>query len=776
MRTRSNSSTLVFVILAAVVAVGLGVGIVRLMNGMGSTTALTDNYPWGLWIIYDVFFVPFSAGAFMILAVAHIYNRHEYHAIARPVVLAGFLGEIMVVAVLVMDLGRWNQFYNVLFPWYWNVRSFMFQVSICLTIYLGIMVLEVAPAILERWNLQKLLRYIRPLTVLIAGVGIVLSSLHQSSLGSLFLLMPYKLHALWWTPLLPLLFFTSAVFSGLSMAILVAILSFRIFHRPLEIRLVADLARVASVILGLYFVLKVGDLLINGELSLLLSSGTLSLLFVIEMIVGVITPLILFGMPRFRESARGLIGGAASVLAGVLLNRTTIALWAQNVPGGATYIPSWMEVVVSIAAIAAGILLFGLAVCLLPILPADSKHKEHKPVGWRRQTTIPVAGVMIVLTPLVVIGLQPMVRVHAARVEPSPTPLVQSIRELEDCRDCHTSPAALTEAGAAQQDLRRLVVEPHDSSTPHGQLDCVTCHHGNGSAGDLESIHTRVIADPSMGDAEMCLACHHDLPEEFPQDRLRTPHDEVTHGQTTDVYCSDCHGGVGHGFDPVSGGVICSMTACIDCHRDRQLDSQLTDCDACHISPHEPIPAMDCNACHQSTDEWQGVEVGTHPVELVGKHAEVQCFDCHQQPDVTYECARCHHPPDAAHYGSACEECHTPTSFQEVNLPAHPVELVGAHQTVGCKECHVEGQATLAYVCSACHQRPENHASGECSACHTPEGWIESAVSLAPLVPHDIAGWEKCVICHDPAGQVRPAPASHADYNSEQCLGCHKTE
>ena len=234
---KRNSLSVVLLLLAILVAVGLGAGIVRLINGLGATTGLSDAYPWGMWIVYDIVFVPFSAGAFMILAITHIYGKEEYHAIARPVVVAGFLGELMVILVLIMDLGRWHQFYNVLFPWYWNVRSFMFQVSICLTIYMAIMVLEIAPTILERLNWQKPLRYISMATVFIAGVGIVLSSLHQSSLGALFLLMPYKLHSLWWTPLLPLLFFTSAVFAGLSMAIFVATLSFRAFHRHLDLDL-----------------------------------------------------------------------------------------------------------------------------------------------------------------------------------------------------------------------------------------------------------------------------------------------------------------------------------------------------------------------------------------------------------------------------------------------------------------------------------------------------------------------------------------------------------
>ncbi len=304
-------------LLAVLVAVGAGVGIVRMINGLGSTTSLSDGYPWGLWIVYDVFFVPFSAGAFMILAVTHIYNRREYHSIARPVVLAGFLGEVMVIAVLVMDLGRWHQFYNVLIPWYWNIHSFMFQVSICLTIYMGIMLLEVAPAVLERLNWQKPLRLIGMLTVLTAGAGIVLSSLHQSSLGSLFLLMPYKLHPLWWTPLLPLFFFTSAAFAGLSMAIFVGSICKRIFHCGLDLNLLSNLARVVSVLLGFYLVLKVADLILAGELGWCSRRAGTAALFLAEILIGVILPMVLFGQRKIRESSTGLIAGSGCVLLGL---------------------------------------------------------------------------------------------------------------------------------------------------------------------------------------------------------------------------------------------------------------------------------------------------------------------------------------------------------------------------------------------------------------------------------------------------------------------------
>lgn len=358
-----------YLILVALAVLGLAAGIVRLIVGLGATTNLSDGYPWGLWIVYDVFFIPFSAGAFMISAVTHIYNRKEYYPIARPVILAGFLGYVFVVWVLLMDLGRWHQFYNILFPPYWNLHSFMFEVSMCITLYTGVLIMEVAPAILERFNWQEPLRVIRALTLVIAGAGIVLSSVHQASLGSLFLLMPYKLHPLWWTPLLPLLFFTSAAFSGLAMAILVAMLSFKAFHRHLEVGLLTDIARIVSIMLGIYLVLKVGDLFLAGEMGLMFSEGWLSLLFLEEMVIGVIVPMVLFSTRRVRESGSGLLWGSVYVLMGLALNRASVTFFALKAPAGPTYFPHWIEFTIAISSVSAGVLIFALAARFLPVLP-----------------------------------------------------------------------------------------------------------------------------------------------------------------------------------------------------------------------------------------------------------------------------------------------------------------------------------------------------------------------------------------------------------------------
>jgi Ni/Fe-hydrogenase subunit HybB-like protein len=367
-----------YLVLGAIAAIGLALGLFRMFVGLGPTTNLSDDYPWGLWIVYDVFFIPFSAGAFMISAITHIYNKDEYHVIARPVVLAGFVGYLFVVLVLLMDLGRWHKFYNILIPWYWNPHSFMFEVSMCITAYTGVLIMEVAPTIMERLRWQKPLRLLRVATVLIAGVGIVLSSLHQSSLGSLFLLVRYELHPLWWTPQLPLLFFTSAASSGLSMAIFVAVVSFKAAGKRLKLDLLRDLAKIVFIMLGLYLVLKVTDLAINRELGLVLSEGWLSLLFIAEMGIGVIAPMFIFANREMRQSSLGLSQGSGLVLLGLGLNRLNVSLLGLRAPAGTAYFPHWIELVISLAAIAAGVLIFAVAARFLPIFQEADEVKAER--------------------------------------------------------------------------------------------------------------------------------------------------------------------------------------------------------------------------------------------------------------------------------------------------------------------------------------------------------------------------------------------------------------
>ncbi len=369
----SWTEVVVYLLLLALAALGLGVAIVRFMRGLGATTNLSNAYPWGIWITFDVFIVPFSAGAFTLAAVVYILNDERYHVLVPPVVLAGLLGYIMVCAVLLADLGLPHRFYNIIA--FLNPESFMFEISWCVMLYTVVLVLEFSPVVLESLGWEGPHRLVRSFTVVFVSAGIILSSLHQSSLGSMWLLLQDKLHALWWTPLLPLLFLLTAIAGGLCMAILVSMLLPRAFGRPVRTHLLANLGRAVAGFLAVYGVLKLLDLLIAGELGLLFTGSTLSFLFWAELLIGVAGPVAILSQSRLRETNRGLLAGASLATLGLALNRANISMFAIWRPRGTVYIPHWMEVAILVGAVAAAVLVLALAARLLPTMLGPTEEE-----------------------------------------------------------------------------------------------------------------------------------------------------------------------------------------------------------------------------------------------------------------------------------------------------------------------------------------------------------------------------------------------------------------
>jgi len=363
----------VLVALAAIAALGLGAAVLRFMRGLGATTGLSDAYPWGIWITFDVFIVPFSAGAFTLAAVVYLLDDERYHVLVPPVVLAGLLGYAMVCAVLLVDLGLPHRFYNIIA--FLNPKSFMFEISWCVMLYLLVLVLEFSPVVLDRLGWEGPHRLVRAFTIVFVSAGIILSSLHQSSLGSMWLLLQAKLHPLWWTPILPLLFLITAVAGGLCMVIFVSVLAARVYGRPVHTHLLANLARAVAAILLLYGVLKLADLALAGELGLLFRPGALTLLFWAEVVLGIVAPIVIFTWRKLRESDGGLLLGAIVGLLGLALNRANVSMFAIWRPAGTIYRPSWMEVAILAGALAGATLVFALAARLLPLLgPADGEQ------------------------------------------------------------------------------------------------------------------------------------------------------------------------------------------------------------------------------------------------------------------------------------------------------------------------------------------------------------------------------------------------------------------
>jgi Ni/Fe-hydrogenase subunit HybB-like protein len=351
-----------------------GVTAMRFSRGLGAVTNLSDQFPWGLWVGFDVLCgVGLAAGAFTLTAIVHIFNLRRFQPIVRPTVLTGFLGYSLVIAGLLFDLGQpWRIWHALVF---WNPHSVMFEVAWCVMLYTAVLALEFAPVVLERLRLERPQRMLRTVATPLVIAGVILSTLHQSSLGSLYLIVPSKLHPLWYTPLLPYLFVISAIGAGIAMTILESHLSKRAFGRQLEMDLLEPLARGMVVALGVYGLLRVIVVAKNGALAMLLAPGYEEWMFLLEMVLGVLLPVGFLLVERVRTNPTGLVVSALLAVLGFVMNRLNVSVTGMERAAGVQYVPSWMEVTVSLGLVALGFALFALAVRYLPVFPESVRGR-----------------------------------------------------------------------------------------------------------------------------------------------------------------------------------------------------------------------------------------------------------------------------------------------------------------------------------------------------------------------------------------------------------------
>ena len=252
-------------VLMLILAAGFYSTVLRFTRGLGAVTNLSDQFPWGLWIGFDVLCgVGMAAGGFTLAAIVYVFHLERFHAVLRPSILTAFLGYALVAVALMFDLGKP---YNIWHPLVmWNPHSVMFEVAWCVMLYLTVLALEFSPAVLERFQLHNPLRVVKAATIPLVITGVMLSTLHQSSLGSLYLIVPEKLHPYWYSPLLPVFFFISAVGVGMAMVIFESNLSSRAFGREIEMPLLEVLGRAMAVVLAIYGLLKFQDLWGRGAL------------------------------------------------------------------------------------------------------------------------------------------------------------------------------------------------------------------------------------------------------------------------------------------------------------------------------------------------------------------------------------------------------------------------------------------------------------------------------------------------------------------------------
>ncbi len=362
---------------------GLVSYIVRYATGLGASTNLKDTFPWGLWIGFDILVgVGLAAGGFTIAATVYLFNLERFRPILRPTVLTAFLGYLLVIAGLMADLGRpWDIWHAII---YWNPHSVMFEVAWCVMLYTTVLALEFSPVVLERFKLHRALKVMKTITIPLVVLGVVLSTLHQSSLGTLFIILPSRMHPLWYSNIIPFLFFISCVGAGLAMTIVESNLSSRAFGREVEMPLLSDLARVLVVVLALYATVRVQDLMNRDALQYVFQWTYQSGLFFLEVVLGVLVPFVLLIFPKIRASRTGLFYSAVFVLLGFVSNRLNTAITSMEHWPTRVYFPSWEEFGVTIGLAAFGFTAFGLIAKYFKVFgeePHTHAAHEHKPIG-----------------------------------------------------------------------------------------------------------------------------------------------------------------------------------------------------------------------------------------------------------------------------------------------------------------------------------------------------------------------------------------------------------
>ncbi len=372
------------VVAGIIVVIGVVITGIRFTQGLAATTNLSDYNPWGIWIGFDLLVgVALAAGGYVTSAACYLFGLKRFHSAVRPAILTGFLGYALVVFALHYDVGRpWRLPYPFIVQS--GPTSLLFEVAACVALYLTVLFIEFTPAALEWLGLKRARSIVTKLTLVLTIFGVVLSTLHQSSLGALFLIAPSKLHPLWYSPYLALYFFVSSIVAGLSMVIFESTLAHRYFHDKMdaEHREEADgvalgFGKAAAFVLAGYFVMKVIGLAQTNSWGYL-STGY-GLWFLVELLGFVLLPCYTYAIGVREKNLTIIRWTAAWTVLGIVVNRLNVGLIAFNwhLPSSERYFPHWMEIGISVFVITLGVLAYRFIVTHMPILYAHPDYDKH---------------------------------------------------------------------------------------------------------------------------------------------------------------------------------------------------------------------------------------------------------------------------------------------------------------------------------------------------------------------------------------------------------------
>ncbi len=344
---------------------------VRFLFGLGAVTNLNDGYPWGIWIAVDVVIgSAFACGGFSVAMLVYIFNKGEYHPLVRPALLASLFGYTLAGAGVIFDLGRWWNVWNMYWPGSINPNSVMFEVAVCITLYIVVMWIEFSPAVLEQMGRHDTRKKVNKAMFFIIALGTVLPMMHQSSLGTLLVVLGGQVHPLWQTPALPLLYLLSAIFMGYAVVLFESCLTSTAYRRKIETQMLTPMAKIMLGILAVFIVVRLGDVIVRGALPLAFAPSVQALMFWLEMAC-FIAPLILIGAEANRRNpAKLFLAGVLLMLGGALM-RISGFLIGYETGGDFNYFPTLAEVLVTAGMFAAEVLGYIVITRRFPVLPRE---------------------------------------------------------------------------------------------------------------------------------------------------------------------------------------------------------------------------------------------------------------------------------------------------------------------------------------------------------------------------------------------------------------------
>jgi Ni/Fe-hydrogenase subunit HybB-like protein len=559
----------------ALAIAGMAAAVLRFTFGLGASTGLNDTTPWGLWIAFKLCFVALSGGGFTLAAMVYVFHLESFRPILRRAILLALLGYGSFIVSLLFDLGLpWHIYMPII---HWQHHSVMFEIAWCVMLYFTVLTLEFAPVILEHdWFrhpiFQMIYRALHVAVIPLVITGIVLSTLHQSSLGALILIMPHRVHPLWYSPWIPVLFFISAIAAGLMALVLEGFLVERWLGSQVKLDLLERLGKVAAFALALYLALRLGDLWARGTLPAALDGSWQSLLFGAEVLIGGLLPLTLLTSRKIRQTREGLLTSALLIVAGVVSQRMSLSLFTMWRP--APYLPSLAEILIALGVPAAAALIYLFFVENLAVLDEKAPLKiaparVQLPMTWpfpfaernslngiiahRSGLAVGIIAVMLAVLPI-----------QTAASGALPLNLVQPARGW-----------------------RILWI---DGNRAKYQVEFAHAEHQERLAKEMGSSE------------EACQTCHH----------LNLPQDEAT-------ACWQCH------RDYLQAVNIFDHT------RHQQILGGNAACQECHTVEHTRRSAAACQECHEtmSPKEGQAAFNPMAPAYLDAMHG--LCQDCHAQ-------------------------------------------------------------------------------------------------------------------------------------------------